>query len=135
MGSVAVLEGQITADHREENHSAAPDVDLETCVLLARDHFRSCVTGRSTGSLQHFSRFVSIAQPKVYNFHPVFPVNQQVLRLKVAMDDTQFMNVVDAADDVFEESASFLLLQFALLDNVIKEFALLHILHYQKQVF
>ena len=50
------------------------------------------------------------------------------------MNDTQLMYILDPADDVLEEPAGFLLLQFSLLDNVIEELSLLHILHNQKEV-
>lgn len=50
------------------------------------------------------------------------------------MHNTELVNILDSADDVLEESASFLFFQFSLLDNVIKELSLLHILHNQKQV-
>lgn len=42
---VVVLEGQIAADHGEEDDSARPDVHLQPVVLLAADHLGRGVAG------------------------------------------------------------------------------------------
>lgn len=54
--------------------------------------------------------FVSVAEPKIHNLEPVLPIDQQVLRLQVAMHDIELMEVRDAADDMLEEPASLRLL-------------------------
>lgn len=41
--SLRILEGQVTADHSVEYHTAAPDISFETVVPLACDHLWRCV--------------------------------------------------------------------------------------------
>jgi hypothetical protein len=67
-----VFEWQIAAEHREENDSARPNVDLEPNVLLASDHLRGCIARTSTGCLKCFMGWrVQIGQAKINNLQIV----------------------------------------------------------------
>lgn len=73
---IVVLKGQIPANHSEQDDPTRPDIHLKAVVLLAADHLRRGVAGRPTGSLQQFPRFVSVAQPEIYNLQGILPIYQ-----------------------------------------------------------
>lgn len=50
------------------------------------------------------------------------------------MDNVQLMKISHSADNMLEISASLQLFDLGDLDNIVKQFALLDILHYQKQM-
>jgi len=50
------------------------------------------------------------------------------------MNNVELMQVGNTTDDVFEKATSLSLLQFSILDNVVKQLAILNILHHQKQM-
>ena len=81
----AYLEGQVAADHREEDDAAAPDVDVKSLVALACDHLGGCVAGRATSRFERFSTLVGVAQAEVDQFDALVLVEQQVLRLQVTV--------------------------------------------------
>lgn len=50
------------------------------------------------------------------------------------MHDVEAMQVGHAADDLFEIAAGLWLLHFGLLDDIVKQLAVLHVLHHQEEV-
>ena len=83
MGARSYLEWQVPAHHGEEDHAAAPDVDVEALVALAGDHLRGGVAGRPASRFQGFARLVRVAQAKVDELDALVLVKQQVLGLQV----------------------------------------------------
>lgn len=51
VGGLGILKGQVAAHHGKQHHATAPDVALQAFVLLASNHFRGCVAGRTAGCL------------------------------------------------------------------------------------
>jgi len=50
----------------------------------------------------------------------MLPIYQQILGLKIAVDNIKFMNIRDATDNMLEEFTSLLFLQFGLFNNIVK---------------
>lgn len=99
-----VLKGQATTKHGIKDHPTTPDVHHDGFILIfAFDHLGRSVAGRPTGSLQSFLFSVSVGQTKVNNPDGLVIVDKQVLRLKIAMDYVEFVQVFDAADDLVED--------------------------------
>lgn len=84
-----VLEGQLAADHREQHYSAAPDVDGHPVVVFAGDHLGRGLAWAPTGSLQQLALRISVGQPEVDELEVLVVVEQQVLRLEVAVDHAE----------------------------------------------
>ena len=61
-------------------------------------------------------------------------IEQQVLRLEIPMNNSQLVEVLDAADDLLEEFAGFGFLELLLFHDVVEELAPAHELHDQKQL-
>jgi hypothetical protein len=51
------------------------------------------------------------------------------------MDYSQFMGVLNSANNLLEHFASFFLVHAFLTNNIIEEFSPFHVLHDQKEVF
>ena len=68
LACVWVFEREVTASHGIEDDTTTPNVRIETVVLFASDHFRSCVAWTSTGSFQSLPFLVHVGQTKVNNF-------------------------------------------------------------------
>jgi len=60
LACVWVFEGEVSAGHSVQNDSAAPDIRIETVVLLACDHFGRGVTRASARSFQSFVFFINV---------------------------------------------------------------------------
>lgn len=118
--SIGIFKWQVSTDHRKQNDSARPDIHFQAIVLLAWNHFRWSVARRPTGCLQKLTWFVSIAEPKINDFQGILPVNQQILRFEVAMNNIQFMNISDATYNLLEKSTCLCLGQFVLLNYIVK---------------
>jgi hypothetical protein len=50
------------------------------------------------------------------------------------VNDVEFVEVGDPADDVFEETTGLQLIQLGLFDNVVEEFPVLNVLHDEKKM-
>jgi hypothetical protein len=105
---VRVVEGQVPAEHRVEDHACGPDVHAEPHVLLPRYHLRCRVARRAAGRLEQLVAFVEVAQAEVDDLDVLVLVQQQVLGLEVSVDDAELVDVLDAGDDLLEELAGFL---------------------------
>lgn len=62
-----ILEGQVSADHGEQDDTTGPNIHSETIVLFAFYHLRGSIAGRPTGSLELFSLLVGVGKPEVNN--------------------------------------------------------------------
>lgn len=104
-----VFKGQTSTEHGVEDDSAWPDVHKECLILLfAFDHLRCSIAGRATGSLEPLIFFIGVGESEVDNSNGVIVVKEQVFWLEISVDDVEFMDVLDAADDLLKESASLL---------------------------
>ncbi len=92
---IGILKREVPAEHRVEDDSARPDIDVEALVSFAGDHLGSGIAGRATSSLEFFSGLVLVAESEVYDFDPFVFVEEQVLRLEVAMNDPVFVYILD----------------------------------------
>lgn len=122
-GGVGVFEGQLAADHGEEDDAAGPDVDVYAVVGLAGDHLGRGLAGTAAGRLEHLALLLGVRQPEVHDLDVVGVVQQQVLRLQVAVHDPQFVDLLHPVDDLLEEFARFLFLQPLVLHDLVKQFA------------
>ena len=50
------------------------------------------------------------------------------------MDDIEAMEICDSADDLLEISAGFLLVDFGVLNNIVKQLAVLDVLHDEEEM-
>jgi hypothetical protein len=80
-----MIKGQHSKTHGIEYNAQIPCIDFDGVIRIARKHLRSCVAGTTAGCDELFSSTVDITQPKVDDFHVVFIVEEDVLRLEVAM--------------------------------------------------
>lgn len=132
--SVLVLEWEITTHHGIKYNATAPNVSTKPEVFFALDHFRSCVTRTTTGSLEPLVLLVKVAQAEVDDFDAIVVIEQQIFWLQVSVDDAQFVNVLYAGDDLLVHFGSFILLEPAVFDDVLEELSARTILHDQVQV-
>lgn len=61
-------------------------------------------------------------------------VQQQILGLEIAVHDHVPMAVVDTGDDLLEEATRVVLLQFAMLHDVVEQLPATHVLHDHEDV-
>ena len=61
-------------------------------------------------------------------------VEEQVLWLQVAMYNSEFMEILNTADDLLEEFARLSFLKLLFLDNIIEELTPRHKLHDQEEL-
>lgn len=102
--------------------------------MLGLYHFWGSIAGRATGGLEPLFLFVSVAESEIDNPDGLVVVHEQILKLQVPVHNAQFMNVLDPTDDLLEHFAGFILAHLLLLDDVVEEFASLHVLHHEEQV-
>lgn len=129
-----VFERQVSADHCIQNDTAAPDVSSQSEVLLALNHFWGRVARTSAGRLQPLAVFVQVAEAEVDDFDVVVMVEQKILWLQVSVHDAQLVDVLDARDDLLVHLCGLLLLQVAILNDVLEQLAARTVLHDQVQV-
>lgn len=84
-GSIGVFEGQVAADHGEEDDAAGPDVDVDAVLGLAGHHFRRGLAGTAAGCLQHLALFLGVRQAEVHYFDVVSVVQEQVFGFEVSV--------------------------------------------------
>ena len=66
--------------------------------------------------------FEPIGETKVRDDHIPVPIEEEVFKFEVAVDDLFLVNVPDARDELTEEFARVLLLQIAVGEDVVEEF-------------
>lgn len=106
-----VVEGQRAAEQRVEDDAARPDIDLGTGVEFARDDLGCGIVGAAAARAQKLAVHHHVAQAKVGDLDVQVRIEQQVLRLQVAVHHHVPVTVVDARDDLLEEPARFVFLQ------------------------
>ena len=129
-------------DELVEENAEGPHVKL-VVVLPVVDHFWRHVL-KSTAKSVPLSlvevpigilRNLAFASPtEVTNFQHVVFVHQKVLRLEVPMDETVFVEEVDASDGLNEEVKGSLLVETAFFFDEDEQVALRHILHHQVDI-
>jgi hypothetical protein len=103
-------------------------------VFLTGNHLRRRIARRAASGLQQLPVPVRIAETEVdYLYMPVL-VKQQILRLKVSVDNIHPMNFLHTFDYLPEEAACFLLWNAHTSDNVIEQFTACCVLHNQVQL-
>lgn len=117
---VRVFEGQLAANHREQDHPATPDVCAQPLLGLARHHFGGRLTRTPAGGLQELVRLVRVAQPEVDYFDVVLLVEQEILGFEVAVHDADAVDLLDALEDLLQEFAGFFFIETGILDNLFK---------------
>lgn len=110
LAGVRVLEWQVAARHRVQNDAGRPDIRVESVVTLAGNHLRRCVAWGAAGRFQRLAVAVHVGEAEVDYLDVVLVVEQEVLRLQVPVTDFDFMDVLDAADDLLNELAGLFLL-------------------------
>ena len=101
-----VLKGQESAHHGVQDDTTAPNVALNSNVLLSSNHFRSCIARRSTGCLEQAIRWVvDVTETEIDNFEGLVEVKEQVLGLKVPVADTALVDVLDAGDELLVDAS------------------------------
>jgi len=70
-----------------------------------------------------------VGEPEVHNFGVLVVIQEQVLRLEVAMDDAVLVNVLNSCQNLLHEGHCFLLVEPLSFDDVVEEFATLCVLH------
>lgn len=88
------------------------------------DHFGCHVFERATKSVPLLVDFSLDAPSKITNFNDVSFLDQNVLRLDVAMYQTLLMHVVDAGTDLDEEVEGRVFAQESLLPDQIEQVTL-----------
>lgn len=131
---VLIFEWQVSADHCVQDYSAAPDVSSKSQVLLALDHLWCSVARTAASCLEAFSLVVKVAQAKVDNFDGVVVVEQQIFRLQVSVHNAQFVDVLDARDDLLVHFDCLFLLEATVFHDMLEELPTRAVLHDQVQV-
>ena len=92
---VAVVEGQVAADHLVHDNADTPPVHRATVVVVL-EHLRGQVfRGPAKGRRRSPECDFLLAQPKVGDLDVALAVEQQVLQLEVAVDDAAVVQVCD----------------------------------------
>ncbi len=73
--------------------------------------------------------FIGIGEAEVDQFKGAVEVDQQVLRLQIAMHNAQLMEILDPCNELSEVLTGFRLFETFLFDNEFEEFALRNVLH------
>uniref|UniRef100_A0A1I8I6A6 ABM domain-containing protein n=1 Tax=Macrostomum lignano TaxID=282301 RepID=A0A1I8I6A6_9PLAT len=131
---VLVIEGQRAAQQGEQDDAGRPDVHLRPDVQLAGDYLRGGVVRAAAAGAQELAIGHDVGEAEVRDLHIQIGVQQQVLRLEVAVHDHVLVAVVHPGYDLLEEAARLLLAQVMPLNNVVKQLATAHVLHHQEDL-
>ena len=82
---LGVFKREETANHSIDDDSTAPHIRRQAIILLASNHFRSCIAGTTTGRLQKLTWLVCVTQAKINNLDIIEVVHQKILRLQIPM--------------------------------------------------
>ena len=118
---VFVLERQPTTEHDIQNHTAAPHVDLRTRIKSSTDDLRRGVIGTPAAGLEEVAVLDLVRESEVGNLHVQVVVEEDVLRLQVAVHDLEVMAVLNPGDDLLEETARLRLFHTPVRDDVVEE--------------
>ena len=137
VAAARLVEREEARQHRKEANSAAPHVGGEALVPAALEHLGRAVRLGTADFLERgdvelarlLGAAVLVRQPKVAHFAQVLPVEENVLELKVAMDDAVRVHVLHREHQLEEPRLSLVLLQGALFDHAREELAVLRQVH------
>lgn len=97
---ILVLKGQVAADHRVQDDTAAPYVGTEAQVPLTLDHFWRCVAWTTASCLEPLAVLVKIAEAEIDYFNVIIMIKKQVLGLQIPMHNAQLMNVLNTRNQL-----------------------------------
>lgn len=98
-------------------------------ILFAGDHLRSRIARRSTRCFEQLIGLVGVAEAKVHNFQAVFPVNKEILRFQISVDNVEAVQVGHPTDDLLKIFACLCFLDFRIFNDKVKQLTVLDILH------
>mmetsp|Transcript_48676 Transcript_48676/g.122474 ORF Transcript_48676/g.122474 Transcript_48676/m.122474 type:complete len:390 (+) Transcript_48676:324-1493(+) len=107
VGNVIIVEWEAATQEGVQNDTAAPHINLGAGIQLAGDDLGRCVVGRAARRLQKLAVFHDVGQPKVRDLHVQLRVQQQVLRLEVAVHHTVLVAVSNCRYYLLEEPTRF----------------------------
>ncbi len=64
-------------------------------VAFSGDHLRGCTTRASAGRLEQLTVFVGVGETEIDDLDLLLVIEQEVLRLKVSVDNVQLVQVID----------------------------------------
>ena len=108
---VLVVEGEGAAQERVEDDAARPDVHLRPGVQLARDDLGGGVVGAAAAGAKKLPVQHHVGEAKVGDLDVEVLVEEEVLRLEVAVHHVVAVAVVHAGDDLLEEATGVPLLE------------------------
>ena len=120
---IFIFEGKPSTEHHVENDSATPNINLRTGVKTTADDFRRGVVGASATRFEEVAVFDLARETEVCNFDVEVVVEQDVLWLKVTMNNLKLVTVFDAGHDLLEEPPSGGFGHASIGDDVFKQFA------------
>ena len=126
---VLVFKRKVPIEHGEKNDPAGPYINLDTFISFTLNHFRSRITRRTTWRLKQLPFLISVTKPKIHNLQRVIISKQNVFRFEIPMRDINFPHILNTVDKFMEEFPSFVFFNTFILDNVVKELSVLHVLH------
>ncbi len=126
---VLILKRKVSIEHGKENDSAGPDINLNTIVSFALYHLRSRITRWTTWGLEQFTLLISVTEPKINNLQRVIISKQYILRLEIPVCYIDFPHILNTIDKLMKKFPSLVFLNTLILDNVVKELSVLHVLH------
>lgn len=78
-------------------------------VSFARYHLRSRIARTATCRLECLALLVGVAESEVNDLDVIVIIHQQVLWFQVPVANPEFMQVLNARDNLVQESSGFLL--------------------------
>lgn len=130
-----VFEGQTSAHHCIQNNACTPNVNHQGFIRMLRfDHFWGCVAWGSACSFESLVLFVSITQTEIYNPYSVIIIHKNIFKFEISVNNSKFVNILNATDDLFKDFACFIFRHCFLTDNVVKKLSFFHQFHDKKEV-
>ena len=106
VSDVIIVKGQATREEGKEDDAAGPDVRGRAVVRQPSDNFRARVVRAPARRLEHPVVALQRCHPEIGNLDVALPVEEQVLRLEIAVADVEAVAVVDAIDAVEKRAPS-----------------------------
>ena len=94
----------------------------------------SSVIGRAAAGSQELSVCHHVGQPEIRDLDIEVLIQQQILRLKIPVNDVVTVAIFHAGDDLLEEPPGVVLLQLAVLNDVVEEFSAGDVFHHHEDV-
>mmetsp|Transcript_26940 Transcript_26940/g.75743 ORF Transcript_26940/g.75743 Transcript_26940/m.75743 type:complete len:310 (-) Transcript_26940:208-1137(-) len=120
-GDRFIVEWQRPAKQRVEDDTAGPHIDLGTGVEMPADDLGRSIVGRPAGCPQKVPVPHQVGKAKVGNFDVQIGIQQEILRLQVAMGNLLEVAVLDSRNDLVEEVAGLVSRQASFGHDVIEQ--------------